>query len=51
MNFLEDLKDPCPDHISYLAKAGFSQSHNMPLFLNDSLDGKNFQVVYEERLR
>ena len=31
-------------------KSRFFQSHNMPLFLNDSLDGKNFQVVYEERL-
>jgi hypothetical protein len=48
--FFGGFKGSLSDHISYLAKAGFSQSHNMPLFLNDSLDGKNFQVVYEERL-
>jgi hypothetical protein len=48
--FFGGFKGSLSDHISYLAKAGFSQSHNMPLFLNDSLDGKNFKVVYEERL-
>ncbi|HET7003322.1 MAG TPA: hypothetical protein VFI33_18495 [Puia sp.] len=48
--FFGGFKGSLSNHISYLAKAGFSQSHNMPLFLNDSLDGKNFQVVYEERL-
>jgi hypothetical protein len=48
--FFGGFKGSLSQHISYLAKAGFSQSHNMPLFLNDSLDGKNFQVVYEEKL-
>ncbi len=48
--FFGGFKGSLSQHISYLAKAGFSQSRNMPLFLNDSLDGKNFQVVYEERL-
>ena len=48
--FFGGFKGSLSNHISYLAKAGFSQSRNMPLFLNDSLDGKNFQVVYEERL-
>jgi hypothetical protein len=48
--FFGGFKGSLSPHISYLAKAGFSQSHNMPLFLNDSLDGKNFQVIYEERL-
>ena len=50
IEFFGGIKGSLSSHISYLAKAGFSQSHNMPLFLNDSLDGKNFQVVYEERL-
>ena len=27
-----------------------SEYHNMPLFLNDSLDGKNFKVIYESKL-
>jgi hypothetical protein len=48
--FFGGFKGSLSPHLSYLAKAGFSSSYNMPLFLNDSLDGKNFQVVYEERL-
>jgi hypothetical protein len=48
--FFAGFKGSLTSHISYLAKAGFSESRNMPLFLNDSLDGKNFQVVYEEKL-
>ena len=48
--FFGGFKGSLSPHISYLAKAGFSESRNMPLFLNDSLDGKNFQVVYEEKL-
>jgi hypothetical protein len=48
--FFGGFKGSLSDHISYLAKAGFSESHNMPLFLNDSLDGKNFEVIYEDRL-
>ena len=48
--FFGGFKGSLSQHISYLAKAGYSESRNMPLFLNDSLDGKNFQVVYEEKL-
>jgi hypothetical protein len=50
VEFFGGIKGSLSSHISYLAKAGLSESHNMPLFLNDSLDGKNFQVVYEEKL-
>ena len=50
VEFFGGIKGSLSSHISYLAKAGFSESHNMPLFLNDSLDGKNFQVMYEEKL-
>jgi len=50
VEFFGGIKGSLSSHISYLAKAGFSQSYNMPLFLNDSLDGKNFQVVNEQRL-
>jgi len=50
VEFFGGIKGSLSPHLSYLGKAGFSQSHNMPLFLNDSLDGKNFQVTYEERL-
>ena len=49
--FFGGFKGSLSSHVSYLAKAGFSQSYNMPLFLNDSLDGKNFQVVYESNLK
>ena len=45
--FFGGFKGSLSQHISYLAKAGFSESRNMALFLNDSLDGKNFQVVYD----
>jgi hypothetical protein len=48
--FFGGFKGSLTPHFSYLAKAGFSESRNMPLFLNDSLDGKNFYVVYENKL-
>jgi hypothetical protein len=49
--FFGGFKGSLTPHISYLAKAGFSESRNMPLFLDDSLDGKNFQIVYEDKLQ
>jgi hypothetical protein len=49
--FFGGFKGSLTQHISYLAKVGFSESRNMPLFLNDSLDGKNFQIVYEDKLQ
>ncbi len=48
--FFGGLKGSLNNHVSYLAKAGLSEYHNMPLFLNDSLDGKNFKVIYENKL-
>jgi hypothetical protein len=38
------------DHISYSAKVGFVQYRNMPLFVNDSTDGKIFNTVYSSSL-
>ena len=49
--FFGGFKGSLSSHISYLAKAGFAQSFNMPLFVNDSLDGKNFKVLYEQNLK
>ena len=49
--FFGGFKGSLTPHISYLAKVGFSESRNMPLFLNDSLDGKNFEIVYEDKLQ
>jgi hypothetical protein len=34
------------DHITYSAKVGFVEHHNMPLFVNDATDGKTFLTVY-----
>ena len=50
VEFVGGIKGSLSPHVSYLAKAVFSGSNNMPLFVNDSLDGKNFQVVYESKL-
>jgi hypothetical protein len=49
--FFGGFKGSLTQHISYLARAGFSESRNMPLFVDDSLDGKNFQIVYEDKLQ
>ena len=37
-------------HFSYSAKLGLQQHRNMPLFVNDTLDGKTFQIIYEPKL-
>jgi hypothetical protein len=49
--FMGGIKGSFNQHFSYLAKAGVIESRNMALFLNDSLDGKNYQVVYDDKLR
>jgi hypothetical protein len=49
--FFGGIKGSFNQHFSYLAKAGVSESRNMALFLNDSLDGKNYQVVYDDKLQ
>lgn len=49
-DFYGGFKGSLSNHISYLAKAGLSEYHNIPLFLNDSLDGKNFKMIYEPKL-
>ncbi len=44
------IKGSLSDHFSYSAKIGHQQHRNMPLFLNDSIDGKTFYTVYDGRL-
>jgi len=39
------------NHFSYAAKVGVVQYWNMPLFVNDDLDGKTFPVRYELNLK
>ncbi len=38
------------NHFTYSAKAGFVSYRNMPLFINDSTDGKTFLTVYSSSL-
>jgi hypothetical protein len=44
------FKGSLGNHFSYSAKVGFQQHRNMPLFVNDTLDGKTFNIVYEDKL-
>lgn len=44
------FKGSINNHLSYSAKVGFQQYTNIPLFVNDDVDGKNFIVHYEPRL-
>ncbi|HMH33071.1 MAG TPA: hypothetical protein VK543_08565 [Puia sp.] len=39
------------NHFSYAARVGLVQFWNMPLFVNDSLDGKTFPIRYEINLK
>ncbi len=38
------------DHFAYNAKLGYVQFHQMPLFVNDTIDGKTFKIIFEEKL-
>ena len=41
------FKGSLDNHFSYAAKVGFQEYHNMPLFVNDSINGgKDFQIRY-----
>lgn len=44
------FKGSVDDHFSYSAKVGFQQYRNMPLFVNDTTDGKTFLVQYETKM-
>lgn len=39
------------NHFSYSTKIGYTEFVNMPLFVNDTLSGKSFNVVFEEQLK
>ncbi len=45
------IKGSLIDHFSYSAKIGFVQYRDMPLFINDSTDGKTFNTVYASSLQ
>ena len=45
------FKGSLENHLSYSAKLGIQQHHNMPLFVNDTLGGgKSFLINYEPKL-
>jgi hypothetical protein len=44
------FKGSVDDHFSYSAKVGFQSYRNMPLFVNDTIDGKTFLITYEPRI-
>ncbi len=48
--FYGGIKGSVGSHISYMARAGMTEYHNSPLFVNDSADAKSFRVVYEQKL-
>jgi hypothetical protein len=41
------IKGSAGNHLTYSAKLGFNLYKNMPLFVNDTVDGKTFLTVYE----
>jgi hypothetical protein len=45
------FKGAASDHITYSAKIGFDDYKNMPLFVNDSIDGKTFKIRYESSMQ
>jgi hypothetical protein len=45
------FKGSLNEHLTYSAKVSFLDYFNMPLFVNDSLDGKTFMVRYEPDLQ
>ena len=44
------FKGSLGDHFSYSGKVGLQQHRNIALFINDSLDGKTFNIIYEDKL-
>lgn len=44
------IKATVGKHFNFSAKAGFVTYRNLPLFVNDSLDGKSFYLSYEGRM-
>lgn len=45
------FKGTLPNHITYNAKIGYLEFHNRPLFVNDTVSGKNFDILFEQLLK
>lgn len=44
------LKGIVGDHFSFSARMAYNRLNNQPLFLNDTISGKSFNVVYEPQM-
>jgi hypothetical protein len=44
------FKGSAGDHVTYNARISFLKINNQPLFVNDTITGRSFQVVYEPSL-
>jgi hypothetical protein len=44
------IKGSLGDHFSYSGKVGVQQHRNIPLYVNDNVDGKTFNIIYEPRI-
>lgn len=45
------LKGAVTDHFNYMVKAGVNKYTNQPLFINDTVSGKSFNIVYEPEMK
>lgn len=45
------VKGSAGNHLTYNAKLGFNLYKNMPLFVNDTVDGKTFLTLYEPSMQ
>jgi hypothetical protein len=48
--FYAALKSNVSDNLSYRIKAGYGKMTNLPLFVNDSKDGRSFNLIWEPEL-
>ena len=44
------LKGTLSKHLNYSATVGYVEFHNKPLFVNDTMSGKQFDIVFEDLL-
>ena len=45
------MKGTLGDHFSFSARAGSNVLRNQPLFINDTVTGRSFKVLYESRIK
>jgi hypothetical protein len=50
MQYFGGVKATLGKHFNFNAKAAYITYNNMPLFINDGVDGKSFRISFEERL-